>query len=172
MSCVIGVIEILVSKMPLLNFDIFWLEFLVVLTIEYVLDNPRSRLVLILRWILHQCCKFHVCALVQMVSLQGGDHFHWSQSNSRVPELQSPQRTSLIQGQNKWHVHHDVLGVQMKGACSFECKSRSFVGCGSCEEIVSLAVVLTLTFAREVLVTTDAKDKLLTGHVARAYRTE
>ena len=46
------------------------------------------------------------------------------------------------------------------------------MGCGSCEEIVSLAVVLTLTFAREVLVTTDAKDKLLTGHVARAYRTE
>ena len=58
----------------------------------------------------------------------------------------------------------------MRGACGFEGKSRLFAGCGSCE-IVSPAVVLTM-FAREVLVTTDAKDKLLDSHVARAYRTE
>ena len=57
----------------------------------------------------------------------------------------------------------------MRGACGFEGKLRLFAGCGSCEEIVSPAVVLTM-FAREVLVTTDAKDKLLDSHVARAYR--
>ena len=60
----------------------------------------------------------------------------------------------------------------MRGACGFEGKSRLFAGCGSCEEIVSPAVVLTLMFVREVLVTTDAKDKLLDSYVARAYRTE
>ena len=59
---VTGVIEVLVSKTPFVNSNVFRLERLVVLTVEDVLDDPRSGLILILRSILHQRHKFGVCA--------------------------------------------------------------------------------------------------------------
>ncbi len=55
------------------------------------------------------------------------------------------------------------LCLVTRGVCGLKSKSWMFAWCGVCEGIVGLAAVFTLTFARYVVVTTDAKDKLITA---------